>query len=99
MATVTVLVGAQATPVPAGQTYASITLTLTDGTGAVQTASIDGVTTLSAVFSNVGVGAGSVVAQAVDTTGAAMGASASAAFTIAAPATFPQPVSVTVTVS
>lgn len=102
---VTALVVTTDTPAPAGQTYASTTLTLTDGAGGVQAAPVgpitlaDGTIAQGAVFTVTVVGDGTVLAQAIDTTGAVMGATATGAFTIPAAPSFPQPAAVTVTLS
>jgi hypothetical protein len=97
---VLVTVSVTPTPLPSGVTYDHITITLQDASGATQTDNIDGVTDLSANFTVTAVGPGAVTAQAVDSTGANLGAPASGAFVIPpVVGNYPQPTSILVTVS
>jgi len=102
--TVTVVVAVTTTNLPStNAAYASTTLTLTDGAGTVQSASVNGTESppWTAVFGNVAAGNGAVVAQAVDSAGAAIGASISQGFDETGPvqATYPAPSGLTVTLS
>lgn len=93
MSSIKVTLNATPTPVPAGITFASIKLELTDAAGITQTHNIDGTNTVTTVFDNVADGAGSCVATAIDTLGNAVGSPFSSPFTapiVVAPATFPQ---------
>jgi hypothetical protein len=73
----------------------------------VQTADVDGLTEFEAVFDNVADGPGTLSAQALDVNGAAILAPATTTFTAPAggvqppppPTTFPQPTSITATVT
>lgn len=105
---VVALVVSTDTPLPGTQVYASTQLTSTDAAGGIQKLASgpltfpDGTTGNGAVFVVTAVGTGTVVAQAIDTTGAPMGASVSGSYTISGGGggtTFPLPTSLTVTVS
>lgn len=99
---VTVLINVTVTPLPTtNAAYSKTVITLTDASGTVQTASVNGTETpaWTAVFQNVAAGAGSVSAQAVDANGANIGAAITQSFTeTGAPATFPAPSGITVTI-
>lgn len=107
-AIVTIAVNAAALLPAANAAFASILVTLTDSTGAAQQASVTGAETppFTAEFDNVaaGPGSGTVTAQAIDSLGAAIGDAINQTFTEVGtapppPATFPQPVGITVTVT
>lgn len=95
MTTLHIVVTATETPTPAGQTYASTQVTVTDSAGAIQTSALGADGTLDVVVT--AVGDGTVVAQAIDTAGNPLGAPQSGAFTIPPVSMFPQPASITVT--
>jgi hypothetical protein len=104
-ATVTVTVDSTAALPAASAPFAKNTVTLTDSVGTVQTIDLVGTETppWTAVFQNVAAVAGatgSVSVQALDSNGAAIGSPITAPFTeVGPPATFPAPVSVSVTIS
>ena len=107
MANISCAVTVTATPVPAGAApfptgtnpNGALVLTVTDSANAVQTLTLNGseATAWTGTFQNLAVGAGTVVAQAVDGAGAPLGSALSQAFSTAAPATFPQATAITVT--
>lgn len=99
MSTVNVTIAVTPTPVPSGQVFDHIAVVLTDAAGVAQTNRIDGVATLTTSFAGVAVGPGTVTAQAVDAANLPIGTSVSGTYTAVAPTTFPQPVSVTLTVA
>lgn len=82
MPTMLVVVTKTQAPTPAGQTFASTTITTTDSAGAIQTASVTGLETplWSASFSNIAVGTGFVALQDIDTTGASIGSAVQVPF-------------------
>ena len=100
--TVTVTLLTKTDPLPVSNAaYASTTIALTDAAGNVQTASVNGTESpaWTAVFQNVAAGGGSISAQPIDASGAAIGAPATQSFTeTGAPATFPAVASITVTI-
>lgn len=98
----TVSVATSLQPLPAGVTFDHITITVKDGAGVAQTANVNGTESppFTAVFNNVAAGAGTADAQAFDSSGNALGSPATqSTFTMPAAATFPQPTSLSVSVS
>lgn len=107
---VTVVIAVSLIALPVGSTYANTTVTLTDGAGAIQTASVNGSETpaWTVEFDDVDLttAAGSVSVQAEDSTGAGIGAPLSQSIAMVGtggggtpPATFPSPTGITVTVA
>jgi hypothetical protein len=100
----TVTVNSSPAALPPGITFDHITITVKDGAGASQTANVNGTETppFTAVFNNVASGSCTADAQAFDSTGTALGSPATQnQFTMPAPVatTFPQPTSLSVSVS
>lgn len=76
MSTIKVLAQFNGPPIPAGVSLASVQLAITDSSGAVQSASLNGSespTPWQTPTLTVASGAGNIVSTAVDTTGATIG--------------------------
>ena len=86
------------TPLPAGVTFASTNLVVTDSAGATQSLSLNGSESppWSVTVSGLADGAGTVVATDVDTTGATIGTPVSQSFSTGT-ATFSATTGITVT--
>ena len=93
MSTVVVTVVSQAQQFPQGTVSAGIKITLSNGASQIITAA-----PYAATFTDVSVGAYTVVAEAVDASGAVLGASISGTVTIEAPVVPTAPVEVTIDV-
>jgi hypothetical protein len=104
VATVTLTVNTAALLPAANAAFKQTTITVTDANSAVQTANVNGTETplpWVAVFQNVAAGAGTASAQAFDVDNVAIGPPVSTTFTEVGspPATFPQPMGISVAVS
>lgn len=105
MSKVTVVLQKDPTAVlaPGAAPYANTVITLTDSTGAVQTATVTGteLPAWTAEFDSVAAGGGSVAAQDNDTAGAGIGAPVIQTFTDGGTggSTFPKTTGITVTVA
>lgn len=97
MSNILVTVAETDTPVPAGQTFASLAVVNTDAAGAVQTVNVTAAP-WTATFNGIADGAGSVTATALDSTGVTMGTPMTQTYStsVTPPSTFPQPTSLTV---
>ena|SRR6266404_4430439 len=99
MSKVTLVIATATTPLPAGATFAQYKYTIfaSDGTTVVQ--SMDSTATFVTFANDVPAGAYVASAVALDASGANLGVTASANFTVVAVSTFEQPSTVTVTLS
>lgn len=100
MSAISVLTVQAGPPVPTGVTRASTTLSVTDSSGSVQTATLTGSESppWTANFT-VAAGAGSIVATDIDTTGATIGTPVTAQFNTGSGTVALQTSGVTVTVT
>lgn len=105
MANATVVIKFTSTALPAGATFASLAVVLTDSAGAVQSTNIpaatapttgaDGTPEYSVSFANAAAGACTVVVTALASDGSTLGTALTGGGTLVA-ATFPQPTVITV---
>lgn len=92
-------VAVSTTNLPTGVIYSHTNLTVIDSAGAAQNFSLTGAETptpWAQAVTGLADGTSTYTAQAVDATGASIGAAATASFTPAAPATFPLPTGISV---